>query len=332
MTPRNIVLEGDAAATLRTLAEGSVDCVITSPPYFLARDYHAGDLELGREASIEGWVNHLRGVVAEIARVLVPTGSLWLNLGDGYSTHARLGAPRKSLLLGPERLIRALQTDGWIVRNKVVWAKSTPMPSPVSDRLTNTWEPVFHLVRQPSYWYDLDSIRVPLVSGPRRPSGLGARRAPLGQLASPRFGLARLAAEGRSGHPLGKNPGDLWTLPPGRRVEGHQATFPEALARRPILATAPPVVCTACVQPWRRSKRQVRFLEGKPQGRPFVPCGCNAPTRKGLVLDPFAGSGTTLRVARELHRDALGIELSPVFARLARERAGLVEAPLAKAA
>jgi site-specific DNA-methyltransferase (adenine-specific) len=323
VTPRNVVLGGDAQETLRTLASSSVDCVVTSPPYFHARHYDAGEAELGREAHVDHWVEQLRAVSREIARVLVPSGSYWLNVGDLYSRHERLGAPPKSLLLGPERLVRGLLDDGWIVRNRIAWVKTTPLPSPVTDRLTNGWEYVFHLVRQRDYFYDLDAIRLPLVT--KRPSrSMGkAPASMLGALANTRAGLDRLAREGRSGHPLGKNPTDVWTLPPGRHVGGHYATFPEALVRRPILATAPANVCTDCGRAWRRSKRQVTFLAGEPQRRPLVPCGCGAPTRPGLVLDPFAGSGTTLKVARELGRDALGIELHAGYAALARERAGL---------
>lgn len=323
MTPRNLVLEGDALETLRTLGAASVECVVTSPPYFQARRYDAGEAELGREAGVDEWVEELRSVSREIARVLVPTGSYWLNVGDLYSRHASLGAPPKSLLLAPERLVRGLLADGWIVRNRIAWVKTTPLPSPVTDRLTNGWEYVFHLVRQRDYFYDLDAIRLPLVTK-RRSRSLGKMPASmLGALANTRAGLDRLAREGRSGHPLGKNPTDVWTLPPGRHVGGHYATFPEALVRRPILASAPTRVCTECARPWRRSKRRVTFLAEKPQARPLVPCGCGAPTRPGLVLDPFAGSGTTLKVARELERDALGIELHPGYAALARERAGL---------
>ncbi len=322
MTPRNVVLEGDALDVLGRLAANSVDCVITSPPYFQARRYHAGARELGNEAHVDGWVEHLRAVSRGIARVLVPSGSFWLNVGDLYSRSVRLGAPRKSLLLGPERLIRGLLADGWLVRNRVAWIKNAPLPSPVGDRLTNHWEYVYHLVRQADYFYDLDAIREPLRSKPKRPTV--ARRDPgLGSLAAPRAGLSRMAAEGRSGHVLGKNPGDAWVLPTGRRIGGHIATFPDGLVRRPILATAPAQVCTACQRPWRRSTRRVRFLAGRAQCRPLEPCGCGAATRAGLVLDPFAGSGTALKVARELGRDALGIELSPEFAALARERAGL---------
>jgi len=331
MTPRNVVLEGDALEVLRTLASASIEVIITSPPYFQARKYDAGPAELGQEPDVESWVENLRAVSREIARVLVPTGSFWLNVGDVYSRHRRFGAQPKSLLLCPERLIRSLLMDGFLVRNRVAWVKTTPLPSSVTDRLTTGWEHIFHLVRQPNYFYDLDPIRVPLKgksksSTSQRPTWM------LGTLAGSRAGLVQLAREGRSGHPLGRNPGDVWRLPPGRNVGGHYATFPEALVRRPILATAPEHVCTACGRPWRRSKRQVVYLENRPMMRSLVPCGCGAATRPGLVLDPFAGSGTALKVARELGRDAVGIELNPAFAELARERAGLTEPLLAEAA
>ena len=322
--PRNTVLEGDALEILTTLDSSSADCVVTSPPYFRARVYDAGDGELGREDHVDEWVANLRAVSREIARVLKPTGSYWLNVGDLYSRHKNLGAPPKSLLLAPERMLRALLDDGWLVRNKIAWQKSTPLPSPVLDRLTNGWEPVFHMVRQADYYYDLDAIRVPLKSTSRGSMKV-TPLAVLGPLAGPRLGLQRLALEGRSGHPLGKNPSDVWNLPPGRSVGGHFATFPESLVRRPILATTPEQICTDCGRAWRRSKRRVTYLEGQPQTRPQVPCGCGAPTRPGLVLDPFVGSGTTLKVARALARDGLGIELSPRFAHLARERAGYAE-------
>jgi site-specific DNA-methyltransferase (adenine-specific) len=322
VTPRNTVLTGDALDVLSRLAPDSVDCVITSPPYFRARNYQAGEHELGQEATIEEWVARLLAVSEQFARVLVPTGSYWLNVGDLYSRHSKFGAPPKSLLLGPERLVRGLLDQGWIVRNRIAWVKTTPLPSPVLDRLTNSWEYVFHLVRSPNYLYDLDAIREPLASKPKPRSSRTPPTQVLGELSGPRLGLSKMAIEGRSGHVLGKNPGDVWRLPPGRRVDDHFATFPESLVRRPILATAPTRVCLKCGRPWRRSKRRVTFLAGRAQQRPLVPC-CTARTRPGLVLDPFVGSGTTLKVARELGRDALGIELSEPFARLARKRAGL---------
>lgn len=319
MKVRNRIIEGDALTVLQALAPASVEAVVTSPPYLRARNYQI-DGQYGQEDTVDAWVENLRRVSREIARVLVPTGSYWLNVGDLYSNDPALGAPTTSLLLAPERLAQALAEDGWIVRNKVAWVKTNPLPSPVQNRLTNTWEPLFHLVRQRGYFYDLDAIRVPLKSRPVRGSQRITPDEVRGELAGTRAGLQRLAREGRKGHPLGKNPGDSWHLPTGRRRGAHFATFPEALVRRPIQATVPACVCTGCGKPWRRSKRAVRWLGDTPLPRPLVACGCMAPTRPGLVLDPFAGSGTTLKVAAELGRDWLGIELSPGFAEQARER------------
>ena len=105
--PRGTIIVGDALNRLQELETGSIDCVITSPPYFRLRNYQHHK-QLGLEDTIQGWVNNLLTITDEIARVLVPTGTLWLNLGDSYSTHQHEGAPRKSLLLGPERLALAL--------------------------------------------------------------------------------------------------------------------------------------------------------------------------------------------------------------------------------
>ena len=121
--PINRVLVGDALTVINSLPSGSVDTVITSPPYFQLRDYQV-DGQLGLEADVDQWVDELQLVFRGLTRVLNPSGSVWLNLGDSYSRHARYGAPAKSLLLAPERLTQRLMEDGWIVRNKVVWAKT----------------------------------------------------------------------------------------------------------------------------------------------------------------------------------------------------------------
>ena len=156
----NRVLVGDVRERLREVPDASVDCVITSPPYYLMRDYGAAG-QLGVESTVEEWAHALRGVLGELSRVLKPTGSVWLNLGDTYSRHPSSGAERKGLLLGPERLALMLLDDGWIIRNKIVWAKTNPLPSSVSDRLSPTWEVLYFLVRSQRYFFDLDAIRVP---------------------------------------------------------------------------------------------------------------------------------------------------------------------------
>jgi DNA modification methylase len=313
--PRNQILLGDAVERLRELPAGSVDTVITSPPYFLLRNYGV-DGQIGAEATVDGWVDNLLAVCDEVARVLAPHGSFWLNLGDSFSRHQRYGAPPKSLLLGPERLLLALSQRGWIVRSKVVWAKPNPMPHSVRDRLSTTWEPIFHLVRSRSYFFDLDRIRIPHRSTRRASRGTskekyaGNRPSWAGPLAGSNDGLARARAEGRSGHINGKNPGDVWTVPTAGYRGAHFATFPVALVERPLLATCPERVCLICGTPWQP-------VHGS---APLRGCSCSPAWRPGLVLDPFMGAGTVAVAARKHHRDWLGIELNPVYRQLALDR------------
>lgn len=323
MSPRNVVLAGDALDRLRELPGASVDCVITSPPYFQLRDYGV-QAQLGQGRHVDDWVDELRAVSLEVFRVLAPQGSYWLNLGDSYSRHERFGAKPKGLLMGPERVARALVSDGWILRNKVVWAKPNPLPSPARDRLTNAHEFVYFFTKQGSYFFDLDAIRVPARSVRKASTGSRTPAAALGALAGSRGGLVAMAKQGRSSHPLGKNPSDAWTIGSSSYRGAHFATFPPEIVRRPLLATCPPTVCVMCGDPWRRSTRPVEFdAAGVAQARAFVPCGCGGPTRPGLVLDPFFGTGTVAQVAREHGRDWLGIELNPEYLPLASRRLGI---------
>jgi DNA modification methylase len=321
--PRNQILLGDALDRLRQLPSESVDCVMTSPPYHLLRDYGI-EGQLGDETRVEDYVTRLVAVIDEIARVLARRGSLWLNLGDSYSRDARYGAARKSLLLAPERVALQLVARGWILRNKVVWAKPNPLPHSVTDRLTCSWEYLFHLVRAERYVYELDAVRVPhtsagkvltaLARGAKAKTGTlkytATRPDWAGPLAGNNSGLAKARADGRPGHRLGKNPGDVWTIPTARFAGSHFAVFPEALVERPLRATCPTRLCSRCERPWKQ--------QGNQAIRPV--CGCKAPWRRGLVLDPFIGSGTTAVVAERLQRDWLGIELNPAYRALALER------------
>ena len=321
MWPRGRILRGDAAEQLRRLPTASIDAVVTSPPYYALRNYQT-DGQLGAEANIDLWVNNLRHVMQEIDRLLKPTGGLWLNLGDSYSRGDHYGAPSKSLLLGPERLLLALLDGGWVVRNKIVWAKTNPMPASVGDRLTCTWEPLYFLVRSREYYFDLDAIREPIYST-RRTTSRRDRVTSIpswaGPLAGTNSGLDGLHANGRSGHILGKNPGDVWRLATSSSRSGHHATFPPGLIRRPVLAGVPERVCRRCGAPWRRNKHhQLGHLAV--MGSLRADCRCRANWQPGVVLDPFMGSGTTAIVAEALRRDWVGIELNPAFVRIAEER------------
>jgi DNA modification methylase len=340
--PRNTILEGDALDRLRRLPTASVDCVVTSPPYYQLRNYGVAG-QLGLESTVTGWVENLRVVLDEVGRVLKPSGSLWLNLGDSYSRRSKYGAPPKGLLLAPERLLLAVASDGWIVRNKVIWAKANPMPHSVGDRLNATYDVVYFLVRSRRYYFDLDRIREPhrsrggrqARSQPDRPTGWA------GPLAGSQGGLHRARTAGVPGHWLGKNPGDVWRLAGSGYRGAHFATFPEALVERPLLATCPEAVCLGCGQPWRRpvTVRRLgptgaagpdRLVRRYPQhwqtlrqvGELEPTCPCGAATVPGVVLDPFFGSGTVGVVAARHGRDWIGIELNPSYARLAEERLG----------
>jgi site-specific DNA-methyltransferase (cytosine-N4-specific) len=304
---------GDARDVLADMPDGSADCIVTSPPYWGKRDYGVVG-QYGREPSPDAYVATLRGVFAEARRVLADDGTCWLNLGDSYSAggggatglHAYLGAHltahkvpgmwAKNLLGMPWRVAFALQEDGWILRNAIVWHKPNAMPESVRDRLNCRHELIFLLVKQPAYWFDLDPIRIPAaasrhshlradqhdVCSPRAAStpkyGPHARQV----LTSRRYGASLQRSNGhRAVHPQGRNPGDVWAIPTRPYNGPHFAAYPIDLPLRCIAA------------------------------------GCKP---GGMVLDPFTGSGTTGLAAIQLGRRFAGIELSPAFASLAAER------------
>ena len=319
--PRNQILHGDATAVMQTLPSGSVDQIVTSPPYFRLRDYQVSG-QLGLEPTVDDWVSNLLPVATQAARVLTPTGTLWLNLGDSFSTHTREGAERKSLLLAPERVALALVEQGWILRNKIVWAKTNTTPTSVRDRLATKYEVIYLFAREPRYYFDLDQIRQPHTSRPPK-----RRDAPRPKRARPRWlgpnsdgdgGLAALHAAGLRGHPLGKNPGDVWSIGVSSYRGAHFATYPPALVQRMLLAGCPERRCQRCRAPW--IARVIRNGAQAERAPPGPSCDCNAPPEPGLVLDPFMGAGTTALVARELGRDYFGIELNPDFVALATKR------------
>lgn len=325
--PRNQIIIGDVRARLKELPDDSVDCIVTSPPYFALRDY-GNKNQLGLEPTVDDWVANLLTVARDLKRVLKPTGVLWLNLGDSYAHHPREGAPKKSLLLGPSRVALGMVGDGWLLRNHIVWAKTNPMPSNVTDRLSTTHEFVYFFSRERKYYFDLDAIRQPHKTKPTAgtvrgregvyppPEALPRRADRMGDLNG---GLARLKADGVIGHPLGKNPGDVWTLGTAAFHGDHFATFPTALVERAILGTCPERICSACGTPWQRAPQQIngRWLN---VGSLRPDCECKAGWQPGLVLDCFFGAGTTGLVAEQHQRDWLGIELNPEYAALAGDR------------
>ncbi|MCU1479807.1 MAG: methylase [Subtercola sp.] len=318
---RNSIRIGDAAETLKTMRSSSVDMVLTSPPYFRLRDYGT-DGQLGLEATVEEWVDGLVAVVDELSRVLTSRGTLWLNVGDTYSTRSDQGAQKKSLLMAPERLALALLKRGWILRNKIVWAKPNGMPTSATDRLATKWEAVYVFSRSKRYHFDLDAIRQPHLTRPpkakaeTRPPTREPWQGPNGDSAS---GLAAMKASGRVGHVLGKNPGDVWSIPTSVWRGAHHAVFPVALAERAITAGCPQRICGECRAPYIRRIKRLGAVAVKSKFMTACECSDGSST-PGVVLDPFMGAGTTAIAAERLGRDWLGVELNPEFAALAVSR------------
>lgn len=226
---------GDAGTVLATLPDESVDCIVTSPPYFGLRDYGV-DGQIGAEPSPAEFVSALVAVFREARRVLADDGTLWLNLGDSYSrNHGKGGggslAGPKNLLGIPWRVAFALQDDGWILRNDIIWHKPNAMPESVADRLSGKHEHLFMFSKSPRYWFDLDPIREPH----EHPGATHTDRT------RPDRGFVGQADVARAGlHPTGKNPGDVWSIPTVPFPGAHFAVFPPQLAERCVMAGCKP--------------------------------------------------------------------------------------------
>lgn len=160
---------GDAATVLRRFPPSSVHTCLTSPPYWSVRDY-SDERQIGLEENLDDYVKNLVEVFAEVRRLLVPSGTVWLNLGDKYLSGVGTvkGKPpekgwrrNKQLSLVPFRVAIALQEDGWWVRNALVWQKPNGLPISADDRLANQWEPIFLLTKSERYYFDVNAIRVP---------------------------------------------------------------------------------------------------------------------------------------------------------------------------
>jgi DNA modification methylase len=244
------LLLGDALEILRALPDRAVNCIVTSPPYYCARTYGV-DGQYGLEDTPEQYVAVMRAVFGEASRVLADDGTLWLNLGDnfesaresrsriGISAESRRLVPgrRKSLLMIPDRVALGLCDDGWILRNKIVWHKTSSMPERVDDRLSRRHEPVFLFVKAERYFFDLDAIR----EAPRAGVTYAERKA---AGSSVWHGLAGFSAKEKvpslASHPNGANPGDVWSIAPARSSEVHYAVMSTELALRCIKAGCKP--------------------------------------------------------------------------------------------
>lgn len=302
-------LQGDVRDVLKTLPDDHFDCIVTSPPYWGLRDYGV-EGQIGLEPTLAHYLDVMTAIMRECRRVLKPSGTCWLNIGDSYAATTKgsggagkstpgpnrdlqnigfqkfepikmsLGSLKpKDLCMVPNRLAIRLQDDGWWVRSEIIWHKPNPMPESVTDRPTSAHEKVWLLTKSDRYFYDADAIKEPLscpdaADGSRIFGGKqGVRNAKHGE---------RTNGRAYSSTPeVGRNCRNVWAVTTKPFKGAHFATMPPDLVEKCVKA-------------------------GCPIG--------------GLVLDPFGGAGTTGLVAERLGRHATLIELNPMYVEMAQQR------------
>jgi len=309
------IMQGDVRERLADLPDNSIHCVVTSPPYFGLRDYGV-EGQIGLELTPSEFVATMVQVFREVRRVLRPDGTCWLVLGDSYYSGRcqpdRMGLKPKDLILMLARVAIALQDDGWWVRSNIAWCKRSPMPEPVRDRPTTAHEHIFLLSKSERYFYDAEAVRVPSGASP------GGDFSRAYAAAQPNHGAMRTdrpAATGsRNLWDYWSDEDDVWLLSAEPQRAGHFATFPTEIPRRAILAgTSAHGCCVECGAPWRRVVIASDGTDRRETTGWEPTCSHNAAVMPCTVLDPFSGSGTTVKVALRLQRRAIGIELNPDY-------------------
>jgi site-specific DNA-methyltransferase (cytosine-N4-specific) len=302
----NKIFNEPCLETLSRMPDKSIDCVITSPPYWQLRDY-GYDGQWGLEPTFQEYLHHLWQLMDEIYRVLKDEGTCWINLGDSFSTQSGTNAalsrgkdyqsdstyitnrgesgkllkpknlPNKCLLLIPHRFAIGCIDRGWIVRNDIIWAKRNGMPESVTDRFTKKHEYIFFMTKSEKYYFDLDAIRDKHKhSNDKRNDG--KRHEYKGDVKSQNNEW--IASNAVSFNPNGKNPGsvsDFWDITTKPSSNKHYASYNDELLMKPILA-------------------------GCPEG--------------GIIYDPFMGTGTTAITALRANRNFIGSEMSTEYIKI----------------
>ena len=315
----NNILQGNVNDKLKEIESDSIQCVVTSPPYWGLRDYGTDD-QLGLEETPEEYVENMVKVFREVKRVLKDDGTVWLNLGDSYARqggdssefgrhwdgreqnpnngHNRyageIGLKPKNLVGIPWRVAFALQADGWYLRQDIIWHKPNPMPESVTDRCTKSHEYIFLLSKSAKYFYDNDAIKEKAVVSDNRARGMERNAESYrGKVKynDNNYGGGGTSFQGHSGNykangelinPDGmRNKRSVWTINTKPYKDAHFAVFPPKL----------PELC---------------IKAGSSEG--------------DVILDPFFGSGTTGWVAQRLGRKWIGIELNPEYIKIAEKR------------
>jgi DNA modification methylase len=306
----NKIYAGDAKTVLSALPANSIDCCVTGPPYYGLRDYNAGG-QIGLEDTPAAYVERLMEVFDRIRRVLKPSGTFWLNIGDSYAGSGRgkgdvnrkglqqkasfigdvfdkpyklTGYKNKDLIGIPWMLAFALRESGWYLRQEIIWHKSNPMPESVRDRCTKSHESLFLLSKQPKYYFNHEAMLEPAMYDGRKNRVKKPGRKYLQdntgvsiQTLSTGGGKRWQVINGQ----YVRNRRDVWTIPTRPFKGAHFATFPPDLITPCVLAGCPP---------------------------------------NGTVLDPFFGAGTTELVAQQHGRNYIGIELNAEYCKIATER------------
>jgi DNA modification methylase len=284
------LLQGDCLEILATLPPASVQCVVTSPPYWGLRDYGV-EGQLGLERTPEEYVAKLVAVFREVRRVLRDDGTLWLNLGDSYATHASgskshphnfrtaeiaaengigtinkptavsFGMKEKDLVGIPWRVAFALQADGWYLRSDIIWHKPNPMPESVTDRPTKSHEYIFLLTKSARYFYDNEAVKEPANQAEMEYRNK-IRSGKNYDVAGPHATNFPMAYSDTSS----RNRRSVWTVATTPYKEAHFATYPPKLIEPCILAgTSERGACPVCGAPWVRvvdSGKTIRVREG----------------------------------------------------------------------
>jgi DNA modification methylase len=306
---RYTIIEGDCIKGMRTLPDCCIQTCITSPPYFGLRDYGKEE-QIGQEETPDRYVAKMVEVFREVRRILREDGTVWLNLGDSYARQGgtkgkprhwdgreadamkdmatfrnladEIGLKPKDMVGIPWRVALALQSDGWYLRQDIIWNKPNPMPEAVTDRCTKAHEYIFLLSKNQRYYFDNEVIREPSVT-PTDGRGSWEERKKDGH--PMRYGMANrgdgFKMPSISAPNGGRNKRSVWTVTTKPFRGAHFATFPKDLIEPCVLA-------------------------GCPEG--------------GTVLDPFTGSGTTCVVALKNNRRFVGTELNPDYIKIARTR------------
>jgi DNA modification methylase len=293
MLEKNKIYNVDATKGLKSLENDSIDCIVTSPPYYMLRDYNM-EGQIGLEKTIDEYLDKILQITNECKRVLKKTGTLFWNHGDGYagnnsraSNGGRAGyeneregifkindVPVKSLLMTPYRLaIRMIDEQGWILRNQIIWEKPNVLPSSVTDRFTIDWEPVFFFTKSKKYYFK--QLFEPLKSGD------WDAMPPIGGVKKSGGFNSTYSGNTPASNSKGRNKRCVWNITTKGFPGAHFATFNEDLIY------------------------------------PMIEAGC---PKNGIVLDPFAGSGTTCVVAWKQHKHFIGFELNKEYCDIAEKR------------